>query len=105
MLQALFTASYPTVPSALFTNGNLPFRETLRHANNRGVRATFTGKMFYSVEVMVGHSGYFQFSLGHFCSTAPTVTSISCLACTEAALFFTEFFLLCELSHLMCPCL
>ena len=64
MLQALFTASYPTVPSALFANGNLPFRETLRHAN-RGVPASFTGKMFYSVEVMVGHSGYFQFTLGH----------------------------------------
>lgn len=43
MLQALFIASYPTVPSSLFTNGNLPFRETLRHANDRGIPASFTG--------------------------------------------------------------
>lgn len=48
--------------------------------------------VFYTVEVMAGHSGYFQFSLGHFCSAAQTVTSISCSVCTEAALFFTDSF-------------
>lgn len=43
MLQALFTASYPTVPNALLANGNVPFREALRHANVRGIPASSTG--------------------------------------------------------------
>lgn len=43
MLQALFTAPYPTVPSLLSANGNLPFREAPRHASVRGIPASSTG--------------------------------------------------------------
>lgn len=91
MLQALFTASYSTVPTALLANGNVPFREALRHASVRGIPASSTGipkyKVFSTVEVMVGHSGCFPFSPGHSRSAAQAVTSIFCLACTKAAFF------------------
>lgn len=106
MLRALFTASYPIVPNTLLANWNVHFREALRHANVRGVPASSAGipnaKMFSTVEVMVGHSGYFPFSLGHFRSAAQAVTSISCLACGEAALFFIDSFPRSVCSLLLC---